>query len=392
MPVKVNSQSSENWASFANSVVAVVQGISAKMAEVSGSTRSKPPHQGRLRQLRTLASYLCTIDFDEIFDKIGKLEASLASTEASQRRIANLLLSEHYLVPLSRIIAIREALDCRSVRLEGRCRAMTNGAYLGNNTALCRILGSYKLYLDTRDTGFGSHVMLDGYWEMWLTIFFARHLRPGMTVIDVGANFGYYTLLFGALVGSAGRVYAFEPNPEAVGKLRRSVSLNGFSSRTTIVAAAAGATNGTEATLFAPYGEPKNATIITASDVIPADLGTKYTVPQVTIDHATGAAPRIDFVKIDAEGAEQAVIAGMMQVLRRDRPNLILEFNAARYTDARRFVEELQGIYEVESYYVNFDGDAVSAPLEKIINDTSRDDWLLYLTCEPEKIDQAEAG
>jgi FkbM family methyltransferase len=361
------------------------------MAEVSDSICPKPPRRRWLRQLRTLGGYLRTIDFEEIFAKIGKLEASLASTEASQRRMTNLLLSEHCLVPVSRLIALGELSTVDRFELEGRCRAMTNAAYLGNDTALCRILGSYKLYLDTRDTGFGSHVMLDGYWEMWLTIFFARHLRTGMTVIDVGANFGYYTLLFGALVGSAGRVYAFEPNPEAIGKLRRSVDLNGFSSRTTVVAAAAGAANGTEATLFAPHGEPKNGAIISASDVIPAHLGTVYTVPQVTIDHVVGTAPRVDFVKIDAEGAEQAVIAGMMQILKRDRPNLILEFNAVRYANPRRFVEELQRIYD-EIYYVNFDGNAISAPLERIINDTSRDDWLLYLTCETEKIDQAGAG
>ena len=72
--------------------------------------------------------------------------------------------------------------------LEDRCRALTNSVYLGDHTTLCRVLGYYKMYLDTNDTGFASHLMLDGFWEMWLTIFFARRIQPGMTVIDVGAN------------------------------------------------------------------------------------------------------------------------------------------------------------------------------------------------------------
>src|SRR5436853_284660 len=81
-----------------------------------------------------------------------------------------------------------------------------------------RVLGSCKMYLDTRDTGFGSHVSLDGYWEPWITVFVARQLRPGMVAIDVGANYGYYSLLFAALVGDTGHVYAIEPNPEIVSK------------------------------------------------------------------------------------------------------------------------------------------------------------------------------
>jgi FkbM family methyltransferase len=359
------------------------------MAKASNGVRPKPRRRGRLRQLRQLLDFLNALDFDEIVSKINKLEESQASIEASQHHIAALLRA-HVSVPFPRLLSMRELATGDRFELENRCRAMTNPAYLGDHTALCRVLGSYKLYLDTRDTGFGSHVMLDGYWEMWLTIFFARHLQPGMTVIDVGANFGYYTLLFGALVGSAGRVYAVEPNPEAVGKLRRSVDLNGLASRTTIVAAAAGAADGGEVTLFAPHGEPKNGAIIGSAAAIPPDLGTIYTVPQVTLDRATAADPRIDFVKIDAEGAEEAVIAGMIRTLRRDRPKLILEFNAARYRDARRFVEQLQTIYS-RVRYIDFSAEAITAPLEEIINDQSREDWLLYFDQEPGPVEPVTA-
>ena len=261
--------------------------------------------------------------------------------------------------------------------LENRCRALTNPLYLGDHTALCRVLGSYKLYLDTSDTGFGSHVLLDGYWEMWLTIFFARHLKPGMTVIDVGANFGYYTILFGALVGDSGHVYAVEPNPTVVTRLRRSVDLNGLTRRTTVIEGAAGSVDGGEVILYAPHGEPKNGTIIASPDGISPDLGAIHKVPQVSLDAVTAGAPRIDFVKIDAEGAEEAVIAGMMHLLTRDRPGLILEFNAARYRDARRFVDQLQAIYR-RMQYIDYDGHAVSITPSRVITDRWGEDWLLY--------------
>ena len=88
--------------------------------------------------------------------------------------------------------------------LEALCRARAQPVYLGGNEALCRILGRYKLYVDTRDKGLCAHLLLDGYWEMGLTMHIARHVRAGMTAIDVGANFGYYTVLLGALVGEDG--------------------------------------------------------------------------------------------------------------------------------------------------------------------------------------------
>ncbi len=81
-------------------------------------------------------------------------------------------------------------------------RALCESAYLGDETALCRVLGRYKMFVDTSDNSLSPHLMLDGYWEMWLTEALARAIRPGMTVVDVGANLGYFTPDNG---GSGGR-------------------------------------------------------------------------------------------------------------------------------------------------------------------------------------------
>jgi len=71
---------------------------------------------------------------------------------------------------------------------------------------------------------------MDGFWESWITLAVARHLRPGSRRIDVGANCGYFTALFASLVGSAGRVWAWEPNPDLARDLRESIRLNGYGS------------------------------------------------------------------------------------------------------------------------------------------------------------------
>ena len=79
--------------------------------------------------------------------------------------------------------------------LEALCWARAQPVYLGENEGLCRILGRYKLCVDTRDQGLCAHLLLDGFWEMGLTMYIARHVRDGMVAIDIGANeFGSGTL------------------------------------------------------------------------------------------------------------------------------------------------------------------------------------------------------
>jgi hypothetical protein len=64
------------------------------------------------------------------------------------------------------VIALEELASGDRFMLEHACRAQVQPVYLGGYTALCRILGRYKFYVDTRDEGFGSNVLLDGFWEM----------------------------------------------------------------------------------------------------------------------------------------------------------------------------------------------------------------------------------
>ena len=85
-------------------------------------------------------------------------------------------------------ISLEELANRDRLTLECECRAQVQPVYLGDHTALCRILGRYKFYVDTRDRGFGSNVLLDGFWEMWLTKAIARIVRPDMVAIDIGTR------------------------------------------------------------------------------------------------------------------------------------------------------------------------------------------------------------
>lgn len=274
-----------------------------------------------------------------------------------------------------RILSLAEIAELGRGPFEEACRAAASPMFVGEDTALCRIVGRYKLYVSTRDDGFSANVLLDGYWESWLTRFMARRVRAGDTVVDVGANYGYYSLLLADLVGPGGRLYAVEPAPEAARLLRRSILLNGFAGRTEILELAAGAGEG-RATLVIPEREPKNAAIVQKSTA--SSAGEHHEVAVATLDSLLSRARRIAFLKIDAEGAEEEIIEGMAGILKRDRPAMVLEYNVARYADPAAFLERLLRVYGTLRY-VDYDGNAAAVSPERVLTEQVGEDWLLFL-------------
>jgi FkbM family methyltransferase len=279
-------------------------------------------------------------------------------------------------VPPSRLLALEELATLPREVLEERCRALASPIYLGDRTALCRILGRYKIYCDTNDITICAHLLLEGYWEAWLSQFMARVVKPGWTVADVGANYGYYTLLFADLVGPEGRVVAVEPNPEAAELLGRSVFLNGFGARTTIHEVAAGAADGGTARLLVPRRMTGGAAVAEVASLSLPDI-VQHDVPLRSLDSLLGSEARLDFLKIDVEGSEERIVTGMERLFARGRPPMVLEFNPARYPDARAFLNHLTGLYG-SLREVGFGGDAVPVDFERVLSEPT--EWLLFLS------------
>lgn len=82
-------------------------------------------------------------------------------------------------------------------------RKRSRRATCGEHQLLCRLLGVFLAFVDTRDLMLGPRLVLDGFWEAWVTLAIARHVQPGSWCVDVGANHGYYTLLMAAACGPA---------------------------------------------------------------------------------------------------------------------------------------------------------------------------------------------
>ena len=146
-------------------------------------------------------------------------------------------------------------------------------------------------------------------------------VMPGMTMVDVGANIGYYTLLGSRLVGDQGRVYAFEPDAEAYRYLEMNVK-RGRVGNVTAVQAAVSDRTGSRAFVS---NELERGFLSVALDSAPARTVTAVTLDDYFEDQGW---PAVDVIKLDVEGAERSVLAGMGGLSAKNRGlRLVMEFN-----------------------------------------------------------------
>jgi FkbM family methyltransferase len=163
-------------------------------------------------------------------------------------------------------------------------------------------------------------------------------LKPGMTLFDVGASFGMITLEGATIVGSGGKVYAFEPMAATALALRDHLAMNRLADRVEVVEAVVDESPG-EVEFWEPVSTSSQTTNMMAS-ISPdwvrqrsASGGTaerRTQRPATSIDEfstRSGVIP--DVIKIDVEGAEGRVLRGAAQFLRRRKGSLLLEIHPA---------------------------------------------------------------
>ena len=165
-------------------------------------------------------------------------------------------------------------------------------------------------------------------------------LGPSDVFIDVGANEGYFTILAAMSIGGAGRVHAFEPNPEARAILETSLERNGVRGRVEIHAAALTRTGDGNASLFLSDRGPSFSSLRPRQAPAAPDTFTRaIQVATTTMDQWAERAKVVPtLVKIDVEGAELLVLEGMSETLRRGACRIICETRAD--SDADRWLTD----------------------------------------------------
>ena len=165
------------------------------------------------------------------------------------------------------------------------------------------IINEYKMFLDPTDS---LRISSSGKYEPKETKAIKKEIKEGDVVLDLGANIGYYTLLFAKLVGESGRVIAIEPDPGNFSLLKKNVEANNYKNIELFQAAATDYTG--KITLYTDKDDPRQNSIIKARNAtIP------IMVDAIKIDDIVKQA---NFIKIDIEGGEERAIKGMDKLLR----------------------------------------------------------------------------
>ena len=197
------------------------------------------------------------------------------------------------------------------------------------------------LWLDWPDTI--STAVTGGEFEGAEIGFVERLIRPGMTVLDIGSHHGLYTLLASRRTGANGRVVAFEPSQRERRKLRLHLRLN-RAENVHVEPVALGAEAG-EASFYRVDGDETGCNSLRPPAVQAPVSALRVKVAR--LDDYADALPKVDFVKMDVEGAELDVLRGAQRLLgRRPRPLWLVEVSDLRTGPwgyrARRILEFLE--------------------------------------------------
>lgn len=211
--------------------------------------------------------------------------------------------------------------------------------------------GRVRFICDLRD-GIAREACFMGYYEPQETVLVRRLLRPGMTFVDAGANWGYYTLLAAHLVGPAGSVVAFEPHPELYRRLEENVTINRFDHIAVVEAAVAGEDGEMD---MIGYGEGDLNQGISRLTTGAPPPGAGFRVATCRLGPRLDAlgVGEVDLLKLDIEGAESLVVPTMADDLARARyRRILLELHPAALREQGQSPTEIIGQLTRHGYRV----------------------------------------
>ncbi len=184
--------------------------------------------------------------------------------------------------------------------------------YSKNGEVVRNVQGSWML-LNLTDTGISRELTLYGVHERNSTAHIKSIVKPGMKILECGANIGYYAMLQARLIGQAGKVYAIEPSPKNVAWMKRNIAMNGYEN----IEVRPGAFGAEKTT--APFYVDIRSNL---SSFVKRDDLTEFEVvdvPMMTIDDFMNEGNDVDLIRMDVEGYETEILKGGEKTLQTDR-------------------------------------------------------------------------
>lgn len=231
---------------------------------------------------------------------------------------------------------------------------------------LLRCLNTYDVWALRNDVSVTPSLLKHGFWESWITSWFTRNITEGDFVVDIGANCGYFTMLFEHLSGESGMVVAYEASKRYSELLQRTKD---YSNARFVIENLAVADAPGELTLTYPGDYTGSASVI--GTPFDSKWGEEHyeTVKSTTLDIEFEGMDSPQLLKIDAESAEEIIWNGGKELLsRHDAPVVVLEYSPTG-TYSPQFDQALFDYGSVTG--IGFDGKEhpIGAPFLKNLTD-----------------------
>lgn len=214
-----------------------------------------------------------------------------------------------------------------------------------------REIPAVKLLISTKEF-IGWNIFFLGYYELETDLVLSRFIKEGMYVVEAGAHIGSETVLLCELVGEKGKVYAFEPNPAMLKRLRLNVDLNDFAERVITSDVALGDTNNSISFFIDNEKESNQG----RSSKYKYGLQTiEITARQQRLDDwgRENNIPRIDFIKMDVQGAEIDILHGAAETIARHKPIIFAEASSSMQGNSKYSIKEMFRVLVAFGYSVH---------------------------------------
>ena len=215
---------------------------------------------------------------------------------------------------------------------------------IGKNT-MVRSVHNYRLHLYTHDPGLSRTLFLFGKREIDHYLMLQSTLKPGMNIIDIGANIGYYAIMEAIAIGPLGKVLAVEPVTSNVKMLNRNIELNNIQNINVINGAVSSHTGtakmfmSTRSNLHTFHSQGSAANYL---DPTPINVPT-FTLKDVIADISPP-----DLIRMDVEGHEVEILRQLGDLAESDGiyPSVIFETHLSRYTSDNDFIPVLNKLFD----------------------------------------------
>lgn len=245
------------------------------------------------------------------------------------------------------------------------------GTYIGNNKMLVKLAYGGMLQISSDDLSLMPSLVTTGVIEAPLTKFFINYIKPGQTIVDIGANVGYFTILAAKLVGITGKIIGFEANPNVYEILKDNISMNWLNQQTILYNKAIYSKD----TLLNFHSSHKfhgdSSIHLIEKNENALSFYTTIQVEAIPLDSQFNKLEYIDLLKIDIEGGEYQAFLGMLNLIEQKKiKQIIFEWNKTMLGDEySEFISLLNLIhqkYNGDFYILDQEGNPTPTTIDMI--------------------------